>query len=374
MMTPHRPPPLPEPRGFDYTPLDSQTRVVVQQRTSELKSLMRRTAQDIIEIGQKLIEVREELGYGNFRKWLKDEFSWSHPAATKFIQVAQQFGCINFMQVDIAASALYLLAAPSTPEEARLEALERAEQGEAITYALAKQIRSHHTIDIEAEIVKDDEEFPAPVQPPRVPEPQSQSESVTEPSTPTAEPETQPEILTDATPRPAESDQAPEKLESLVQKEPAPANDFKVGDRIRILCRQHGQDEWTGKTARVWQITLDGQLRVEVEGHKGVKFTLKPEWVERMPEEPPEQQNEQPVPALDDAWVDEPDPETPAIAEAPAEVQPEGEATPQFQAGDHFYLSDPKQRNRQWVGEVAEVIEASDNRTRVIVEISHPPE
>ncbi len=107
---------------------------------------MRRSAQDVIEIGQKLIEVRGQIEYGNFRKWLKAEFNWSVSAATKFIQVAEQFSCVNFTQVEIAASALYLLAAPSTPEEARQEALERASQGEIITHALAKQIQlpSHY--------------------------------------------------------------------------------------------------------------------------------------------------------------------------------------------------------------------------------------
>ena len=39
-----------------YAALDTETRIIVQQRTSEIKALMKRAATDIIEIGQKLIE------------------------------------------------------------------------------------------------------------------------------------------------------------------------------------------------------------------------------------------------------------------------------------------------------------------------------
>jgi len=50
---------------FNYSALDSETRIVVRQRTDEIKTLVRRSAQDIIDIGNKLIEVKEQLGYGN---------------------------------------------------------------------------------------------------------------------------------------------------------------------------------------------------------------------------------------------------------------------------------------------------------------------
>lgn len=132
---------------FEYGKLDTETRIVVQQCTREIKSLMRRTAQDIINIGQKLIEVRKQLGYGKFRKWLKAEFDWSASTATKFIQVAERFSCVNFTQLKIAASALYLLAKPSTLNDARLEALDRASQGETITHAVVKEIISRHKGD-----------------------------------------------------------------------------------------------------------------------------------------------------------------------------------------------------------------------------------
>lgn len=131
-------------QGFDYATLDTQTRIVLEQRTDEIKSLIRRSANDIIDIGQKLSEVKEQLGHGSFMNWLKSEFNWSVATATRFMQVSEQFKFVNLTNLQIAASALYLLAAPSTPEKARTEALERATVGEAITNTEAKAIVTRH--------------------------------------------------------------------------------------------------------------------------------------------------------------------------------------------------------------------------------------
>lgn len=135
---------------FDYAALDSETRIVVQQRTSEIKALMKRAASDIIEIGQKLIEVRSKLGHGHFEGWIKSEFDWTRQTAYRFINVADHFsGCNNLLQM--APSALYLLAAPSTPDSARQEAIARAEQGESITHATARTIVDAAKVEAEIE-------------------------------------------------------------------------------------------------------------------------------------------------------------------------------------------------------------------------------
>ena len=129
--------------SFDYASLDLETRVMVRQRTSEIKERMRRTAQDIIEIGQKLIDVKEHLGHGKFGLWLRLEFEWTDRTARQFMRVAEAFKSENFSDLNFAPSALYLLAAPSTPDDVRREALERAYQGESITHAKVKRLVAH---------------------------------------------------------------------------------------------------------------------------------------------------------------------------------------------------------------------------------------
>lgn len=132
------------PAGFDYSSLDWETSDFVQRQTGEIRTLMKQTAESIIEIGTRLMEVKEKIGYGNFMAWLEAEFNWSISAAGKFMRVSQKFRLVNFTNLDIAPSALYLLASPSLPDEAREVALKRAEGGESITYTLAKEIQQQY--------------------------------------------------------------------------------------------------------------------------------------------------------------------------------------------------------------------------------------
>jgi hypothetical protein len=120
--------------NFDYGILQSDQRSIVQQRTEEIKERLKRSAQDIWEIGQKLFEVRSQLAYGNFDNWLKAEFGWSRRTAYNFIKVYEAFPeRATVAQVSIAASALYQLSSPSTPEKVRNELIQRAKDGEKIT-------------------------------------------------------------------------------------------------------------------------------------------------------------------------------------------------------------------------------------------------
>jgi len=126
--------------GFDYASLAAEARAIVQARTTELHVLVRRSAQDIIVIGQKLNDVKQRLDHGQFGVWLDAEFGWTDRTARNFMQVADKFKSENFSDLRIAPSALYLLAAPSTPDDVREEALRRAGQGENITHQTAKQL------------------------------------------------------------------------------------------------------------------------------------------------------------------------------------------------------------------------------------------
>lgn len=129
---------------FNYEILDKQTEISIKQKTTEIKDLIRQTAKNIITIGEKLSEVKQQLKHGEFRNWLKAEFDWSISSATKFMQVSKQFKNVNFTHFNFSSSALYILAAPSTPESARKHALTLASRGENITYSLAKLVVKQH--------------------------------------------------------------------------------------------------------------------------------------------------------------------------------------------------------------------------------------
>lgn len=127
--------------NFDYKVLDYEQRIAVQKLTGEIRERLRYSAQVIWEVGQKLAEVRLQLKHGQFDAWLRGEFGWSRRTAYNFINVYETFGeSANLAQIDIAASALYLLAAPSTPKEVRDEFLQRATEGETVTHKELRQV------------------------------------------------------------------------------------------------------------------------------------------------------------------------------------------------------------------------------------------
>jgi len=123
---------------FDYASLDAETRIVVQQRTDEIRSLVRKSASDIIEIGLKLIDVKKRLRHGQFLGWLALEFEWKERAAEQFMAVGRQFKSANFADLSVAPSALYLLASGTTPDQVRQELIAQAEAGKRITYSMAR--------------------------------------------------------------------------------------------------------------------------------------------------------------------------------------------------------------------------------------------
>jgi len=97
----------------------------------------------VIEIGRRLADCKERVGHGRWLPWLQREFGWTEMTATRFINVHEMSKSENFSDFDIPVSGLYLLAAPSTPEEVREAVIERAEAGEAMPVAEIERMDWH---------------------------------------------------------------------------------------------------------------------------------------------------------------------------------------------------------------------------------------
>lgn len=125
--------------AFDYDALPAEARVVVRQKTGEIQDRMGRAAQSILEIGERLTVVKEHLAHGQFARWLDGEFEWSEDTAQRMMRAAEFVKNRNLRDLKIAPSALYMLAAPSTPEPVREEVIKAARAGRKITHAEVKQ-------------------------------------------------------------------------------------------------------------------------------------------------------------------------------------------------------------------------------------------
>ena len=123
--------------AFDPIKVDGD--VVLAQHAEVIRALGKRVVHDVIEIGRRLTDAKARCGHGNWLPWLEREFGWSDSTALRYMQ-AHQFATDKSVTVtDLSLKSLYLLAAPSTPEAARDEVIERSEAGEHLTPAQIKE-------------------------------------------------------------------------------------------------------------------------------------------------------------------------------------------------------------------------------------------
>jgi hypothetical protein len=111
----------------------AETNEILAQHANAIRALGKRAVADIIEIGRRLTEAKAIAGHGNWLSWLEREFGWTDKTAERFMQVHSKSDKLSNLEVPI--SGLYLLAAPSTPENVRAEITERVAAGEKITVA-----------------------------------------------------------------------------------------------------------------------------------------------------------------------------------------------------------------------------------------------
>jgi Protein of unknown function (DUF3102) len=66
-----------------------------------------------------LADAKSRLKHGQWLPWLEAEFGWSRQTADNFIHVFERVKLPTFSNLPIDVSALYLIAAPKTPEPVR---------------------------------------------------------------------------------------------------------------------------------------------------------------------------------------------------------------------------------------------------------------
>ena len=108
-------------RYNQYSSIDEQHRQRVQDVAVDIHGKLKRTVQDMIEIGEQLIEVKQYFPHGKFEEWLNEEFGLSIRSARNFMISAKHYADKSAIIADLDVTTVYLLAAPSTPKEARAE-------------------------------------------------------------------------------------------------------------------------------------------------------------------------------------------------------------------------------------------------------------
>jgi flagellar biosynthesis GTPase FlhF len=114
---------------FDYgelvPPIANQVKAAAERiRSGLLKS--------IIETGKDLILVKQKLEHGQFGPWLEAEFGWTERTAENYMNVARKFAEKPEIVAIFPPTALYELAAKSTPDAIRDEIVNEAKAGNVL--------------------------------------------------------------------------------------------------------------------------------------------------------------------------------------------------------------------------------------------------
>lgn len=122
----------------------------IEKTTAEILILKDQTAQNIIEIGKRLIKVKENLEHGEFTEWLKQKVDISHRTANNFMKVATTFSNSQAI-ANLGSTKLFLLA--GLEEEERQEVMQENNVEDMTTRELEKIVKEKKQIkeQLEAE-------------------------------------------------------------------------------------------------------------------------------------------------------------------------------------------------------------------------------
>jgi Protein of unknown function (DUF3102) len=139
---------------YDYSQLPNEHRELVRRSARIIKPLLKRTAEDIFIIGGELRAVKEMLPHGRYTEWLEVEFGLSERMAQHFVNVRERLGPKSEKFSVLPPSTLYLLAAPSTPDQAISLVEERIDAGDRVSVAhvqrtIAEQKKLARSVTIE---------------------------------------------------------------------------------------------------------------------------------------------------------------------------------------------------------------------------------
>lgn len=127
--------------GFDYGLIDEGIRDEVKAAARSIHQLSAGVMTGIIAIGKRLIEVKGMIPHGQFADWVVGEFQMEPRMAQNYMNVAREYGDPQKRNIIslFSPTVAYLLAAPSTPEEARVEVEQAALSGAKVTVDMAKK-------------------------------------------------------------------------------------------------------------------------------------------------------------------------------------------------------------------------------------------
>lgn len=116
----------------------------IDNLTIEILILKQQTAQNIIEIGKRLITVKESLPHGEWGKYLEEKVDFSNVTATRFMRVANEFSNVSTLK-DLSQSKIFALL--DLPQEEREEFIQNNPVNNMSTRELQQAIKEKKELE-----------------------------------------------------------------------------------------------------------------------------------------------------------------------------------------------------------------------------------
>lgn len=113
---------------------------------TEIKTLSRKTAIGMLEMGDKLIEARRLVPHGKWETWLENNVSMSLRTARNLMTISQVFSANRQAIADLGVTSLYLLA--GIPDQERTEFLLSHDVRKMTIRELEDAIHGRNSVDI----------------------------------------------------------------------------------------------------------------------------------------------------------------------------------------------------------------------------------
>ena len=123
---------------YNYSSVTPERATLIRERATEIKRMVGEASAKIFEIGRALKAVKKDLPHGEFGRWLSAEFGWTERTAQRMLQVYEVFGKKADTVSVLEPTSLYILAAPSTSEDVRKEAVRRLQNGDVLSTPVVK--------------------------------------------------------------------------------------------------------------------------------------------------------------------------------------------------------------------------------------------
>ena len=131
----------------------------LQSQASEVRSLIRKTSDDLYRIGEILSAVKETLHNRNFAKWCELEVGIKKSSAYKYLSIYDRFSEKKEIVGNIDPGVLMDMGVKSTPQVVVDRVVEKAEAGEQVSSSDAKEFI--------AEVKEREKKILTPAEPPR---------------------------------------------------------------------------------------------------------------------------------------------------------------------------------------------------------------